>query len=117
MTTVTLLGASSGAVVGPTVTGNNKIGVGYYFGRNTISTASYALHTGFNGIITIQGTLVEIPTESDWVPIASSTLDCTATPLVADGTTLKNIKGNFTWFRAVVTNYTAGAISSVTISY
>jgi hypothetical protein len=117
MTTVTLLGASSGSVVGPNVTSSKDLGVAYYFGRNTIATATYALHTGFDGIISIQGTLTEDPTEEDWVTISSSTLDCTATPLVADGTTLKNIKGNFTWFRAVVTNYTAGAISSVTISY
>jgi hypothetical protein len=87
-------------------------GVAYYLGRGSIQTV-YIRVTGFEGKITIQGTLGEIADESAWCDLY---LFDSASSVITDYHP-EAILGNFTWMRAVVTEFNSGTIDSVTVTY
>jgi hypothetical protein len=84
----------------------------YYAGNGSIQTLGYRL-TGFVGIITVQATLNDLPDQAVWFNISlrgdGSTEDF--------GMTSETVTGNFTWIRAYVTDFDAGIINSVNVSY
>jgi len=97
-----------------TITGSRYRGIGYYGGGSSATTLSYVANNQFRGTITVQATLEQTPTDSsDWFDIDSVTVSSGNSNL--NQFSLKF--GNFVWLRSVVSNFTAGAITSVTASY
>lgn len=90
--------------------------VGYYRGQGSIETVFIQV-TGFDGIITLQATLDEDPSTIDselgWFDVytydAAGETRTDYHPAV--------LTGNFTWIRAVVTQFEAGTINSITTTY
>jgi len=69
---------------------------GYHSIAGGLHTAIYSVED-FDGEIILQGTLVEIPGNTDWVDILSTTAD------PSDSTSIPetiNFYGNFVWIRA-----------------
>lgn len=97
-------------VVGYTVNGERQQAASYYFGNKELQTLTWTL-TAFTGLVSIQATLVEDPTEDDWF---------TAYTISGNNTTMTsyhNLLGNFVWLRAKVTGFQQGVIQSVKVSY
>jgi len=87
-------------------------GVAYYLGRGSIQTVAIRV-SGFEGIITIQATINEIAEEAAWF---DAYIFDSASSVITDYHP-ETLLGNFTWVRAVVTQFNAGTIDSVTITY
>jgi hypothetical protein len=89
---------------------------GYTDGLHTVSVST----AGFVGTITIQGTLVETPTSSDWFTVK----DTAGADLVyGDGSTTttvneaKNFIVNAVHVRAAVASFSAGAIAKINFNH
>lgn len=87
-------------------------GVGYYRGQGSIQTV-YRRLVGFQGVITIQGTLDQNWETANWADV--NTFDCTIAP--ATGVHPVSLTGNYTWLRVRITDFTAGQIDSITVVY
>ena len=97
----------------------------YYTKGTGIQTGSWYL-VGFEGTITFEGTLESDPLTDSYFEIADpiTSLEIinpiepptiTNTPLTENSSV--NIEGNYTWIRARVTDFTAGAITKVSLGY
>lgn len=76
-------------------------GDGYFGSGDGLHTVSYTIQAGFDGSISMQGTLVVAPTAQDWFDIPGTT--STYTLLSSSNvTTYANFTGNFVWVRAKV---------------
>jgi len=76
-----------------------------------IHSFAYFLSADFLGSIAMQASLVAEPNDNDWV-----TLDDTRITVTAPGVetaTAKNYIGHAIWFRAAITDFTAGTIVKV----
>ena len=86
--------------------------VGYYRGQGSVQTV-YQRVSGFQGRITLQATLDQDWTRANWVDVN----------VFSDGSTVEtgvhpvSLTGNYTWMRARITEFTAGTIDSITITY
>ena len=84
----------------------------YYGGYGDLQTVAFFL-AEFVGSITIEATLDELPAaDSNWFAVADYSA---ATPTTENFS--RNIVGNYTWIRATVSNFTAGTISKLALSY
>ena len=84
----------------------------YYGGFGQLQTLAYFLN-GFQGTITIQASLdAEPTTDEDWFTAFISTSSSPVTNSFP-----VNIRGNFTWVRAFVSDFQAGTITKLTMSY
>jgi len=100
---------------GATLNGIPQKAAAYYSKDKTSQTISWFLTTGFQGTLTIEATLDLANDTTNYFPI--HVLDYSATPLLANDYDFANLVGNYTWVRAVVTDYQAGAISKVAMGY
>ena len=115
MQSVTLLDTTSGVI---NVTGTPQRGAGYNNSIGNNHTVSFSLNN-FVGRIYIEGTLVENPTDADWVPIPLynslpyvqyplnpakpvGNLSATGDAIGDTGNFVYNFTGNFIWIRARV---------------
>ena len=118
-TTVTLLpetvyGTASGNYDGSSQLfyGNVVPAANYYGGQGSLQTITYRVEN-FVGIVTIQATLNDIPSEAQWFDV----------DVYGDGSTVLNdyhpvnITGNFSWLRARVAGFDSGTIQFVTAAY
>lgn len=84
----------------------------YYGGQGAIQTVTYQLQD-FVGIITIRATLNDLQGSAPWFDIATygdgTTPDSGTVPVTA--------MGNFTWIRAEITDFSAGTIQAITVTY
>jgi hypothetical protein len=92
--------------------GQKQPAAGYYQGSRNLQTVTWKL-TGFSGILRIQATLAETPTDADW--FEAYKIDATTGPLTE--TKFHNLTGNFVWLRASLNVFTAGVIQHVKVSY
>jgi len=69
---------------------------GYHSIAGGAHTAVYSVDN-FNGIIILQGTLVEKPGNNDWVDILDTLFDTSDSTNMPDAV---NFNGNFVWVRA-----------------
>lgn len=116
-----------------TVTGDKFKGAGYFGFGHSLHTVEFQV-TGFIGGYKIQGTLATNPSENDWmdVPLSEDSqyfIDTTGlisritghiTVSYETATTnvkIYNFNGNFTWVRAVVTDWTAGTINRILLNH
>lgn len=100
-----------GSSFGADIDGDPVKAAAYYTKDKGTQTVSWYL-AGFVGKIVIEATLETDNTTTNYFPI--HTID-TATPLTEND--FANLIGNYTWIKAVVTGYTAGAITKVSLGY
>ena len=67
--------------------------------------------------MTIQATLDNDPAESRWFDIAATGDNSTDDSTTITATYVQAVVGNFTWLRAVVTNFKDGTIEVVQATY
>ena len=122
-TTVTLLPSTTHGVPSGNYDGSSEDFIGtpqkaanYYRGRGGVQTIQWRF-LGVQGDVTIQATLDADPATVQWFDVTSygdgSTADSTTITDVHNDSVL----GNFTWLRAVVTNFTDGTIELVSATY
>lgn len=92
-------------------------GDGYYGRSDGFHTVQYNLD-GFIGTIYIQATLAVDPVDSDWFKVDSTE----HTSVIADGDSgnnafIYNFTGNYVWVRAVIENWTDGAVASIFLNH
>jgi len=88
-------------------------GVGYYPGQGNLQNLGIRT-TGFSGTVTIQATLDDDWTDANWVD--TFVYDAGAiTPI--SGYRPESLVGNYTWLRAHITDFTAGTINFILVSY
>jgi hypothetical protein len=123
ITTVTLLpsttyGTPSGNYDGSSedFIGDPQKAANYYRGRGSIQTIRW-VYLGVQGLVTIQATLDNDPAESRWFDIAATGDNSTDDSTTITATYVQAVVGNFTWLRAVVTNFKDGTIEVVQATY
>lgn len=92
--------------------GNSIPAANYYAGQGAIQTLTYTV-SGLTAVITIQATLENDTPQAAWFDVDSygnASVPTTATQATS-------VIGNFSHLRAVVTEFTAGNITSVTAAY
>ena len=93
--------------------GDRQQAANYYGGFGGLQTVAFFL-SGFQGRIRIEATLDSVPaSESAWFQV--SDFDSIESATTNNFST--NITGNFVWLRARVTDFSAGTISKVMLSY
>lgn len=103
------------------IVGGREQAAAYYLANSNLQTLIWNLGNNINGntpvyfvgTITIQASLATNPGAFDWFDVYSMSI--TATASAQSG--YHNIIGNYVWLRAVVTNWTAGPIQSIAVSY
>lgn len=123
VTTVTLLpsttyGTPSGNYDGSSqdFIGDPQKAANYYRGRGSTQTIRW-VYLGFQGRVTIQATLDNDPADSRWFEVAATGDDSTDDSTTITATYIEAVMGNFTWLRAVVTNFKDGTIEVVQATY
>ena len=86
--------------------------VDYYQGQGSLQTVFIRV-TDFEGVITLQATLDYNADLANWFDVYEYT---SASSQITDYHPV-NLTGNFVWMRAVITEFNAGTINSVSISY
>lgn len=111
---LTTVGTPSGNYDGSTnyFTSAAEKAVDYYQGQGSLQTVFIQV-TGFEGLITLQATLDFNPEQANWFDVYEYT---TNGDIMTDYVPV-NLTGNFVWIRAVVTEFNAGTINFVNISY
>ena len=111
---LTVNGTPSGNYNGTSTTfiGNLVPAANYYAGQGIVQTLTYTTN-GLVGVITIQATLEDNTPQAAWFDIDSYGNATVATT----GTQSNSVIGNFTYLRALITEFTAGNITIVTTSY
>ena len=111
---LTVFGTPSGNYDGSNTTfvGNVVPAANYYAGQGIVQTLTYAV-ANLQAVITVQATLQDNTPQAAWFDIDS--YGNASVPVT--GTQANSIIGNFTYLRAVVTDFTGGTITSVTVGY
>ena len=123
ITTVTLLpyteyGVPSGNYDGSSedFIGDPQKAANYYRGRGGTQTIRW-VYLGVQGRVTIQATLDNDPADSRWFEVAATGDGSTDDSTTITATYIQAVVGNFTWLRAVVTNFIDGTIEVVQATY
>ena len=111
---LTVYGTPSGNYNGSSTTfvGYSIPAANYYAGQGAIQAVTYTIN-GLVAVITIQATLENDTPQAAWFNIHS--YGNASTPTTS--TYANSVIGNFSHLRAVVTDFTAGNITSVTAAY
>ena len=111
---LSVFGTPSGNYDGSNTTfvGNVVPAANYYAGQGIVQTLTYAV-ANLQAVITVQATLQDNTPQAAWFDIDS--YGNASVPVT--GTQANSIIGNFTYLRAVVTDFTGGTITSVTVGY
>lgn len=107
----------------------------YYGLNNSLQTVEVRV-TDFIGTVTVQATLASAPVEADWFAVNLTTqgysVDTTGLITHARKTQLQygldypdyglrteiyNFEGNYIWFRAKLTAFTAGTLNGIKVNY
>jgi len=100
--------------VDPSFNGVPVKAAGYYSRFKSLHTTSWHLHD-FIGTLVIEATLDEDPDTTNYFPVTTEVEGILGTP--NNDNTTENIQGKFTWIRASITDFIAGAITKVVVSY
>jgi hypothetical protein len=85
----------------------------YYSKDKSVQTLSWYLESTFRGVITIEATLDSDIATTNYFPI--HTISVTTAPDPEND--FINLTGNYTWIRATISDFTAGAIGKVSLGY
>ena len=92
------------------VYGEKQQAAAYILASRDLQTITWHFSGTFDGYVRIQSSLVLDPEETDWVTVYEPDTDN-----FKDG--YYNLRGNYVWLRAVVTEWYEGEIQLVTASY
>lgn len=93
--------------------GDQQQAANYYGGFGGLQTIAFYLNQ-FQGRIEIQATLDSVPVnDNSWFHVS----DVDSRSTVTTNNFSRNISGNFTWIRARVTDFEAGTITKIMLSY
>lgn len=111
---LTTVGTPSGNYDGSTdhFVSDAEKAVDYYQGQGSLQTVFIRV-TDFEGTITLQATLDYDSEQANWFDVYEYN---TASSAITDYVPV-NLTGNFVWIRAVVTDFVAGTINFVNMSY
>lgn len=90
--------------------GNAVPAANYYGGQGAVQTILYDVDV-FQGNISIEATLNDLQDSASWFEIASL-LAANVSAVIP-----QTAYGNFTWLRAVITDFAAGNVNTVDASY
>jgi hypothetical protein len=97
--------------------GEKVKGDGYYGRSDGLHTVQYNTD-GFIGTIYMQATLAVDPTEDDWFALPSTKqVSVDADAETGNDAFVYNFTGNFVWVRAVIDNWTDGAVASIFLNH
>jgi hypothetical protein len=96
-----------------TLTSDKVKGDGYFGFSDGLHTVGYFV-SDFVGIIQMQATLAQTPTEDDWFNVDDTS--CGDGAEAISTATYKNFSGNFVWVRANVTSWSSGTITKIIYS-
>jgi hypothetical protein len=85
--------------------------VGYYQGQGSIQTVTIQVE-GFVGRIRLQASLNDDPVAAAWFEVYDYERDLPTTDLHP-----VSLLGNYVWIRAEITDFSAGTIQTISISY
>ena len=97
------------------VVGDKSQAAGYYISGKTLQTVFFKF-SNVTATVSIEATLSDNPTESDWFTVHSFT----ANAVTLTNSTLSsyaNIEGNFMYVRAKLTNFMSGIVDFIRINY
>ena len=77
-------------------------GDGYFGSGDGVHTVTYTVDQGFDGAISMQGSLANTPTSTDWFNINNTEVTYSQLTTTAQKTNYVNFIGNFVWVRARV---------------
>jgi hypothetical protein len=83
-------------------------------GRN-VQTLIWTLQNNFAGTIKVQASLATTPTVFDWFDVY--TLPTTTSSTSGNQSGYYNLIGNYVWIRINITNWTAGNILKIAMTY
>ena len=119
LTTETLLSTTSYGVASGNYDGSSLDffsdvvrAVNFYNGQGSIQTVTIIV-AGFSGKITLQASLNDDPIQGAWFDVY--TYDQTLFPFTEHHSV--SLTGNYVWMRAEITDFEAGTINSITITY
>lgn len=109
----TVHGTASGNYDGSSLAfdSNGTQAVGYYAGLGSIQTVTIRV-SGFQGRITLQASLNDTLETAVWFDV----YEYLATDPITDYHP-ESLLGNYVWIRAQITDFEAGTIDSITITY
>ena len=123
ITTVTLLPSTTHGTPSGNYDGSSEDFIGvpqkaanYYHGRSGTQTIRW-VYLGVEGLVTIQATLDNDPADSRWFDIAATGDGSSDSSTTITATYVQAVVGNFTWLRAVVSNFKDGTIEVVQATY
>jgi hypothetical protein len=123
ITTVTLLPSTTYGTPSGNYDGSSEDFIGvpqkaanYYHGRSGTQTIRW-VYLGVEGLVTIQATLDNDPADSRWFDIAATGDGSSDGSTTITATYVQAVVGNFTWLRAVVSNFKDGTIEVVQATY
>jgi hypothetical protein len=104
----------------PGVTAVSKVGdkqqaAGYYVAGRDTNTIIWNLQNSFNATVKIQASLVTNPSGLDWFDVYTITANPSNVGPPQSG--YYNLRGNYVWLRVNITNWTAGSITQIVVSY
>lgn len=103
------------------ITSDRQPAAAYYVANRGLQTIIWNLGnniggttpTYFVGVVTIQASLASTPGAFDWFDVYTVPVESNS-----DGQSgYYNLSGNYVWIRSVVTQWTAGPIQSIAMSY
>jgi hypothetical protein len=122
-TTVTLIPSTTVGTPSDNYDGSSQEFIGdpqkaanYYRRLSGVQTIKWDFE-GVQGEVGIEATLDADPATLQWFPIASFGDGSTADSATITTLHYESVLGNFTWLRAVVSNFQDGTIHSVTATY
>lgn len=103
------------------IVGEKQQAAAYYLANSNLQTISWNLGNNINGfspvyfvgVITIQASLATNPGVFDWFDVYSVPVASTPTGQAS----FYNLSGNYVWLRAAITQWTAGPIQAIAVSY
>lgn len=121
-TTLTLIpaiqyGNASGDYAGGNVYVGTAVPAAAYYGGQTAIQTLLANVSSFQGNISIIATLNDIREQAAWFEIANVIASSNVTSNAITQITSNAITGNFSWLQATLTDFSAGNVNTVNVSY
>ena len=95
--------------------GDKQQAAGYYIAGRDTNTITWNLQNSFSGTVKIQASLATTPGVFDWFDVYTIAVSPSNVGPAQSG--YYNLQGNYVWLRVNITAWTAGSITSISVSY
>jgi hypothetical protein len=115
-TVITMVPTRAGPATGSvSFVSDRQPAASYYVAGKDLQTVAWDLQNTFSADISIQASLATTPGVYDWFTVDMIPTSPSTTIPRQSGYT--NLNGKYVWIRVNITNWTAGNINSITLSY